>query len=122
MAEPILGWKINAEDRAVLLRRFPPRYGRTVADHVTFGRGRGLTLPAMKLAEVVGRADDDEGVEALVVSLAGSTDRPTGGTYHITWSLGPGRKPVESNDVIAARGWEPIAETTSVRLSPARWP
>src|SRR5438105_10104853 len=55
MADPILGWKINARDRAELLRRFPPKYERTIADHVTYGRGRHLTLPDIKLAEIVGR-------------------------------------------------------------------
>jgi hypothetical protein len=122
MADPIIGWKIDAADRAALLRRFPPKYERTVADHVTYGRGRHLTLPDIQLAEVVGRADDGDSLEALVVALSGSTDRPTGGTYHITWSLGPGRKPKESNDVIAAQGWEPMAESSTVRLSPSSWP
>ena len=28
----------------------------------------------------------------MVVELDGTTDRPDGSTYHITWSLGPGRK------------------------------
>ena len=122
MASPIIGWKIDPADRAALLRRFPPTYERTVADHVTFGRGRQLTLPDINIAQVIGRTDDGEGVEALVVMLAGSPERPTGGTYHVTWSLGPGRKPVESNDVIAARGWEPVAEGGTVRLTPGHWP
>ena len=122
MARTIIGWRIDLNDRAALLRRFPPRYATIVADHVTFGIGSGHSLPDIRLAEVIGRADDGQGVEALVVSLGGSTDRPTGGTYHITWSLEPGRKAKESNDVIAARGWEPVGETSTVRLEPARWP
>lgn len=122
MADPIIGWKIEARDRAALLRRFAPRYQRTVADHVTFGRGRHLMLPNVALAEVVGRADDGAGVEALVVALDGTTDRPTGGTYHITWSLDPGRQAKESNDAIAAHGWAPLTGGGTVRLSPARWP
>lgn len=122
MVDPIIGWKIDEGDRAALLQRFPPRYERTIADHVTFGRGRHLTLPAVAIAEVVGRADDGKGVEALVVALGGSPERPTGGTYHITWSLGPERRAKESNDVIAADGWQPVSEGGTVRLSPARWP
>jgi hypothetical protein len=122
MTDPIIGWKIDAQDRAGLLRRFPPTYARTVADHVTFGRGRHLQLPQIEIAEVVGRADDGKGVEALVVALGGTTDRPTGGTYHITWSLEPGRKPVESNDVIAEHGWSAVGDTQTVRLTPSRWP
>ena len=122
MADPIFGWKIDPADRAALLRRFPPKYERTIADHVTYGRGRNLTLPDIAVAEIVGRADDGQGVEALVVSLGGTPDRPTGGTYHITWSLERDWKPKESNDVIAAHGWEPVAESSSVALSPSRWP
>ena len=122
MTEPIIGWKLDADDREALLRQFAPKYTRVVADHVTFGRGRHLALPAIKLAQVVGEADDHDGVQALVVALGGSTARPTGGVYHITWSLEPGRKPKESNDVILANGWQPIGEGPTMRLSPARWP
>jgi hypothetical protein len=122
MRDPIVGWRIDPRDREALLRRFPPKYASTVADHVTFGRGAHLTLPDVALAEVVGRADDGAGVEALVAALGGSTERPTGGAYHITWSLAAGRKARESNDVIAEHGWEPIGETQSVRLKPASWP
>jgi hypothetical protein len=78
-------------------------------------------LPVHERAELIGRADDGAGVEAIVVRLGGSHERPTGGTYHITWSLGPGREEIESNDVIAAHGWQPFAEIASVRLEPASW-
>jgi hypothetical protein len=117
----IVGWKLDRRDREDLLARFPPKYTRTVADHVTYGRVPRAELPLHDHAELIGRADDGAGVEAIVVALGGSPERPTGGTYHITWSLGPGRDAVESNDVIAARGWEPLAESASVRLEPASW-
>jgi hypothetical protein len=122
MANDIIGWRIDPRDRAALLRRFPPRYAETVADHVTFGRGGGLTLPDIPVAEVVGLADDGAGVEALVVALGGTTERPPGGTYHITWSLADGREARESNDVIAEHGWRSIGESATVRLEPASWP
>lgn len=121
MANEIIGWRIDPRDQARLLRRFPPRYATTVADHVTFGPTPGLTLPDIPVAEVVGRADDGEGVEALVAELNGSTERPTGGTYHITWSLAEGREAHDSNAVLAQHGWRPIGETIKVRLEPARW-
>ena len=41
---------------------------------------------------MIGRADDGESLECLVVEIDGTTDRPDGSTYHITWSLGPGRR------------------------------
>jgi hypothetical protein len=56
-----------------------------------------------------------------VVSLDGSTDRPDGSTYHITWSLGPGRKARESNDVLRDRGWEPLPSPVPLTLKPARF-
>lgn len=121
MGKEILGWRIDPRDREALLRRFPPRYAETVADHVTFGRGGGLTLPDIRLAEAVGLADDSAGVEALVVALGGSTERPTGGTYHITWSLADGREARESNDAIAEHGWRPIGERATIRLEPGSW-
>jgi len=57
-----------------------------------------------------------------VVRIGGTTDRPDGSTYHITWSLGPGRKAKESNDVIAAHGWTPFAAPIPVRLEPRAYP
>lgn len=121
MADGIIGWRLDARDREELLRRFPPTYDNLVADHVTFGRAEGQILPDILLAEVIGRADDLNGVEALVAKLGGSTARPAGGTYHITWSLAEGREAIESNDVIRDRGWQPIGETATVRLQPAHW-
>jgi hypothetical protein len=117
----IVGWKLDRSDREALLRRFPPKYAEAVADHVTYGRVPPAQLPPHECAELIGRADDGAGVEAMVVTLGGSHERPTGGTYHITWSLDVGRKAVESNDVIAEHGWEPIGEFAQVCIEPASW-
>ena len=120
----VAGWKLDPEQRAELLRQFPPRYGEVVADHVTLESDvpADAPPPPPAEAEIVGRADDGAGVEAMVVRLAGSTDRPDGSTFHITWSLAPGREAVESNDVIAKRGWTAFGLPMPVRLIPARWP
>jgi hypothetical protein len=66
----------------------------------------------------VGVADDGAGVQALVVEIGGTARRPDGSTYHITWSLRPGRRPVESNDVIREHGWTTTAERHRIRLEP----
>jgi hypothetical protein len=121
MAEAIAGWRIDHGEREALLRRFPPRYENVVADHVTYGRVGRAELPPHERAELIGRADDGAGVEAMVVRLGGSCERPTGGTYHITWSLGLGREAIESNDVIAAHGWRTLDAAASVGLEPASW-
>ena len=119
-----IGWKLDREQRKALLKQFPPRYSRVVADHVTLRTkaARDAALPRESEGEIIGRADDGRGVEAMVVRLGGTTDRPDGSTYHITWSLEPGRRAVESNDVLAARRWEAFDLPLSVRLEPARWP
>jgi len=123
LSDPILGWKLARADRAELLARFPPVYAETVADHVTWGRkSKAPPMPPAGLAVVIGRADDGEGVEALVVELNGGTNRWDGGTYHVTWSLGPGREARESNDVIAESGWEPVEGRPGAALSAAEWP
>lgn len=122
--DTVIGWKVDAAEREDLLRRFPPAYRRTVADHVTL-RSRvaaGSALPPATVGVVVGRSDDRAGVEALVVQVDGTTERPDGGRYHITWSLEPGRDAVESNDVIRTHGMQPLDTLVPVRLHPAPWP
>jgi hypothetical protein len=119
MAAGFIGWELDRAQRDELLKRFPPRYAEAVADHVTlkFGDAKAQ-LPTETGGEIVGVADDGKGVQAMVVRIGGTTDRPDGSTYHITWSLGPGRKAKESNDVIAARGWSAIEPSVPIKLAP----
>ncbi|ALJ37757.1 hypothetical protein D9623_19205 [Azospirillum brasilense] len=118
-----VGWALPEAERARLLALFPARYGRTVAHHVTLAHGVGARhpLPTEREGTVLGLADDGESVQALVVAIAGTTDRPGGGTYHVTWSLGPDRRAVDSNGVIARLGWTPV-EPVAVRLEPRFFP
>ena len=114
-----VGWALDRAERAALLSRFPPRYPNVVADHVTLTFGdRRADLPTETRGEIVGEADDGEGVQALVVRIAGTTDRPDGSTYHITWSLAPGREAKESNAVIARRGFTWLPQPIPIRLEP----
>lgn len=125
MAKPgtVTGWKLPSDQRDRLLERFPPRYAKVIADHVTLrvGATSQTPLPPKPEARVVGRADDGDSLECLVVELDGTTDRPDGSIYHITWSLGPGRKARESNDVLRDQGWEPLPAPMPVELEPARF-
>lgn len=113
------GWELPGDERSRLLALIPPRYERLVADHVTLqiGAGPQEPLPTATEAEVIGCADDGEGVQAVVVAIDGTSDRPDGSTYHITWSLEHNRRPVESNDVIRDYGWRPV-EPVTIRLVP----
>lgn len=119
------GWKLDRAQREALLGRYPPRYAEAVADHVTLlsdkagGDSADPPNPAPD-ARIVGRADDGAGVEAMVVAIGGSTDRPDGGVWHVTWSLAEGREARDSNDVIAQHGWSEF-DGGPIQLEPARW-
>ena len=125
MAKPgtVIGWKLPPEERSRLLDRFQPKYANVIADHVTLrtGANSSTSLPSKVQAQIVGRADDGDSLECLVVELDGSTDRPDGSTYHITWSLGPGRNARESNEVLKQRGWARLDEPIPIALEPARF-
>jgi hypothetical protein len=97
-------WK--CVNRTELLERFTPQFDNVVAHHVTYQFGTGCKIPDNADIKVVGTTTDNSGVQALVVSVNGRCIRSDGGIYHITLSLSDGRKPVESNDVIAEHGWE----------------
>ncbi|KKC25999.1 hypothetical protein WP12_11485 [Sphingomonas sp. SRS2] len=121
----VIGWKLDPIQRAELLRRFPPRWPDVVADHVTLQANapHDAALPAATAGELVGRIDDGQGLQAMVVRIAGTTARPDGSVYHITWSLDRkrGRRAVESNQVLADHGWISLDEPIPLSLRPARF-
>ena len=126
MAKPgtVTGWKLPEVERELLLRQFPPKYENVVADHVTLRVGAPPETPLPKKpddARVIGYADDGASLECLVVEIDGSFDRPDGSTYHITWSLGPGRRARASNDLLRDHGFHPIEAAIPVELEPARF-
>lgn len=122
---PVTGWRLSEADRARLLARFPPEWPDVIADHITLDTEADAAdaLPTEREAEIVGGVSDGNGLQALVVAIGGTTDRPDGSTYHITWSLDPSRcrKPTESNNVIADLGWRPLDNPVPIRIEPARW-
>jgi hypothetical protein len=119
--DSVIGWKLDQDQRVELLQQFPARYENVVADHVTLASHASseALLPDETLGEVLGLADDNEGVQALVVAIGGTSDRPDGSTYHITWSLAEGRQARESNQAIRDHGWSAIDLPMPVKLHPA---
>ena len=122
--DSVIGWKLDRAQRTELLQQFPPKYRNVDADHVTLSvrSSPSAALPEETQGEIVGRVDDGRGLEAMVVRIDGTTDRPDGSVYHITWSLENGRKARESNDVLGERGWEPFELPMPIQLKPERWP
>ena len=126
MARPgsVIGWKLDRGQREELLERFPPRYPDAIADHVTLKSNAGSDpIPDEVTSQIVGRADDGDSLECLVVTIDGTTDRPDGSTFHISWSLdrSKGRQARESNDLLKERGWSPLAEPLPIKLEAARF-
>ncbi|MGA0606295.1 hypothetical protein ACO2Q0_09870 [Phenylobacterium sp. VNQ135] len=114
-----IGWALDRAERETLLDLFPARYANPVADHVTLAfRPARPKLPSATAGEIVGEADDGRGVQAMVVRIGGTTDRPDGSTYHITWSLADGRRAKESNDVIRDCGWRAFDAPIPISLEP----
>lgn len=122
----VKGWRLDDQDRARLLERFPPVWPDVIADHVTlmFPEAKQNASALADRGEVVGHVDDGEGLQALVVEIGGTTVRPDGSTYHITWSIDRerGREPKDSNGVLARLGWDRLDSPISIGLTPASWP
>lgn len=115
-----VGWKLTRECRDALIATIPPKYARTIADHVTLSISGTASPEPVATAKIIGRADDGLGVEAMVVAIDGSTARPDGKVWHVTWSLADNRTARESNDVIAQLGWTGVPYHT-LCLEPAIW-
>jgi len=112
---------LDKKSRRELQKQFPPKYPDFIGHHVTlkFGVPKDTPKPSQpKTVQVVGRADDGKGVEALVVAVNGKTKRPDGSTYHVTWSIdkSAGRKPVDSNKILK-NGFDKV-EPIPIKISP----
>ena len=121
----VVGWLLDGSHRAQLLKMFPPVYPDVIADHVTLSSGtESRPPPADTHAEVVGQVNDGAGVQTLIVSINGTTHRPDGSTYHLTWSIdrSKGRKARDSNDVIRRLLWKPLERPIVVALKGAELP
>jgi hypothetical protein len=106
-----LAYPLPNNVRSELLDLFPPKYDRVVAHHVTYE----FDVPSSAINQVpqhlwsptivVVGYQDINGVEALVVEVEGTTIRKDGKIYHITWSLSPGKKPMESNAMLSQHNY-----------------
>ena len=99
-----LAFEISEASRKKLLEIFPPKFSKVICHHVTIEFN--LTPEKLKKLEpllrsrvmVIGKAEG-EGIEAIAVSLDGNRRRVDGSFYHVTLSLNPPHKPVESNNL-----------------------
>lgn len=109
-------YKLTEKSRDELLEMFPAVHPDVICDHVTFRfPDSGYPSPC-KTAKLVGYACDDS-VEAFVVEINGSTKRPDGKIFHLTYSIDreKGAKPVDSNKLIAD-GYAPLAIKVDIEV------
>lgn len=99
-----LAFEISDKSRAHLLTMFPAQFSKVVAHHVTiefnltaekFDNHKKM-LTSQTEVRVYGYAKGD-GIECVAVSINDEIDRADGSFYHVTLSLEPPHKPVESN-------------------------
>lgn len=102
------GYFLSSQEKIRLLQIFPPKYNRTLADHITYEFGPLSSIPPESRITIIGYTDSNDGLEALICSINGEHVRNDGSTYHITWSLDGNYKPVDSNRIISERGWVTI--------------
>jgi hypothetical protein len=96
---------LTDKTRKMLQYLFPPKYPEFIGHHITeqFGVPDGTPPPGEPvLVQVVGYIDNDDGVEGLLIEIDGTSDRPSGGKYHVTWSIdrSKGYKPFSTNKYV----------------------
>lgn len=114
LREGYLAYELPVQARNDLARQFQPKYPEFVGHHITqqFGVPMDTQQEGSAQITVIGYAEED-GLEALVVTVNGAKRREDGRLYHITWSLdrSKGKKPVMSNDLVQ-KGYTPIEPYT----------
>lgn len=105
------GYELTDQARAELLAHIEPMHPDVIAHHVTHEFGIYEELPPDTDTVRVTAVASDNKVQAAIVKVNGTTQRPGGGFYHITVSLdrAAGAKPVDSNTLIAdSRNWHAV--------------
>jgi hypothetical protein len=115
-------YKLTDSSRSMLLSRFPPKFEKVIAHHITlrFGVPAGEPLPdTPKSCRVIGYSANEK-IECLVVEVNGTTVRPDGKIFHITLSLDPSKaKPVDSNTLLQELGWHPLDIAVKIDAKPS---
>lgn len=110
------GYELTSDSRNMLLSKFPPKNPTVLGHHITeqFGVPSDHPPPSEPSEVLVIGYIEVEGLQGLLVSVDGRVHRPTGGKYHVTWSIDKekGRKPVDTNKFV-----EVARPIDSIRIS-----
>ena len=115
------GWLITPISRATILSWFPPKFNNVYVHHITNQFKVLDTDPFLNEATIVivGYALNEDGIEAVVVSVDGNLYRPDGNIFHCTLSLDleKGFSPKDSNKLIL-NDWQPLDFSINIDTYP----
>ncbi len=111
-------YPLTAGDRASLLTRFPPRFARVIADHISAEGLRSMDKVPEGAAtgQVIGVANGDK-YQALVVTINGRQTTSDGTPFHVSWSVDAGFSSGAIGPAIARDGFKRLAEPIVIDLS-----
>ena len=89
--KPYAALVIDTPSRNAILERFPARYPRIVAHHLTilYGTHDPAVLFTPDTVDIIGHCSDNTGIEALLCRVNGHLFRDDGHPWHITLSINP---------------------------------
>ena len=112
LSSQYLAFDLTPESRTRILSRFRPKFEKIMCQHITIEFNLTEASFAVLRDELINQSlrivgyQYGDGIECLVVEVAGSVRRPDGGIYHITLSLDKGHRPVESNSLLKLQGYQ----------------
>jgi len=103
-----LAFVLDDASRQQLLAAYPPDFSSVICHHVTIIYNLNevnleQVKPDLGTVLVTGHISSD-GVECFTATVGGKRTRVDGGWYHVTSSVEPPKKPVDSNTLLASIG------------------
>lgn len=103
------GYELTKDSRQTLAKLYPPVNPTWLGHHITEKYGVPADTPPPRQPDVVLviATLEADGLEGFLVSIDGDTTRPSGGKYHITWSIDKekGVRPAHTNKIVDNPSW-----------------
>lgn len=111
-------YPLAASDREKLLKRFPPKYARVVADHLTAEGLRSMdkVIEGPATGAVIGESVGG-GIQSLIVTVNGNETTADGTPFHITWSAEPGVSTGTAGESAKKHGFARLKSPIAIDLS-----
>lgn len=111
-------YPLAAADREKLLNRFPPKYARVVADHLTAEGLRSMdkVIEGPATGAVIGESVGG-GIQSLIVTVNGNETTTDGTPFHITWSAEPGVSTGTAGEAAKKHGFARLKAPIAIDLS-----